>query len=59
MHNIFEDDFNGFFFEKTGETLANYSSLGKFPVSTVLLNSASKVSGELLLRTLKSLRVYL
>ena len=49
MHNIFEDDFNGFFFKKTGETLANYSSLRKFPVSTVSLNSASKGSGELLL----------
>ena len=58
MHNIFEDDFNGFFFEKTGETLANYSSLGKF-ISAVLLNSAFKVSGELFLQILKSLQVYL
>ena len=56
MHNIFEDDFNRFFFLKTGETLVNYSSLGKFPVSTVLLNSAFKVSGE---QILKSWQVYL
>ena len=57
MH-IFENDFNGFFFKKTGETLANYSSLGKF-ISAVLLNSAFKVSGELFLQILKSLQVYL
>ena len=58
MHNIFENDFNGFFFKKTGETLANYSSLGKF-ISAVLLNSAFKASGELFLQILKSLQVYL
>ena len=63
MHNIFEDDFRtGSFLKKLGkhwQLWHNYSSLGKFPVSTVLLNSAFKVSGELFLRILKSLRVYL
>ena len=58
MHNIFENDFNGFFLKKTGETLANYSSLGKL-ISAVSLNSAFKVSGELFLQILKSLQVYL
>ena len=37
-------------FFKTVETLANYSSLGKFPVSAVLWNSALKVFGELFLK---------
>ena len=39
----------GSLFLKTGVTSANFSSLGKFPVSTILLNSAFKVSEQLFL----------
>ena len=42
-------DFNEFSVLKTGVTSPNFSSLGKLPVSTVLLNSAFKVSEQLFL----------
>ena len=46
-------DFNEFFFKKIGITWANFSLFGKFPVSTVLLRSAFKVSEQLFLLIFK------